>query len=281
MPISVTTLPTVAALLLLSAALAVPASVTTTGLHFAPNGDFAGDGAYRPARAGFNLAEVSSATELRRLPFAVRGLVWLGLCGGIDATFRAAVWPYLGNPKLFGFYLVDDPDPRFGHPSRCPADRLAEEADWLHANVPRTKVFAVLMNLGSSRTPSFGSEYAPARSHIDLFGFAAYPCRSELHGCDLGMIDRYVAAAEASGIPRRSMVPIFQAFGGGDWVDDSGGRYLLPTAEEELEILARWAGLLPAAEFDYAYSWGSQHADAALANSPGLQRVFSRHNRGN
>jgi hypothetical protein len=92
------------------------------------------------------------------------------------------------------------------------------------------------------------------------------------------MIDRYVAAAESGGVPRDSMVPVYQAFGGGYWRDDGGGKYVLPSVEQMQQILKRWDAFLPAPMFDFAYSWGSQKADDALERSPDLQAVFARHN---
>jgi hypothetical protein len=258
-------------------ALGAPA-VDAAGLHFASTGNFDSNGTYLPAEAGFNLADVNSVGQLDFLPAGVKGLVWVGQCNGVDGPFLEKVGPYVGNPNLFGFYLMDDPDPLGWYSPRCAADNLKAESDWIHANVPGAVTFIVLMNMGSSKTPSFAGSYNPTNSHVDLFGFSPYPCRTELKGCDFDMIDRYVAEAEASGIPRPSMVPVYQAFGGGDWVDDVGGRYVLPTVGEEQEILARWGALVPTAVFDYAYSWGSQRRASALNSSFDLQTVFADHN---
>src|SRR5207244_11070302 len=95
---------------------------------------------------------------------------------------------------------------------------------------------------------------------------------------DYRMIIGAVAAAEAAGIPLGSIVPVYQAFGGGGWLDDGGGQYTLPTASQEEQIFAVWAPLVPNPVFDYAYSWGTQNADQALEGSPALQAVFSAHN---
>lgn len=263
----------------LCSALGAPMGGDTPHLHFAANGNFRSDGAYLPGKAGFNLADVSSVGVLDSLPAGVKGLVWVGKCNGADASFIKAVEGYVGNPKLFGFYLMDDPDPRIVSSHRCKPEDLKAEADWLHTHAPGARTFVVLMNLGSSKTPSFAGSYNPANSHVDLFGFSPYPCRTELRHCDFDMIDRYVAAAAAAGIPRDRMIPVYQAFGGGHWSDDSGGQYVLPTAAQERQILSRWRALLPNAVFDYAYSWGSQRGDAALQNAFDLQTVFASHNR--
>ncbi len=249
-----------------------------SGLHYAPNGNFATGDKYLPGKVGFNLADVSSVGQLDALPDGIKGLAWIGRCAGVDTAFLDAVQPYIGHAKLFGFYLMDDPDPRGRNSPICTADNLKAESDWIHTNAPGAKTFILLMKMSTSRTPSFANTYNPTNSHVDLFGLDPYPCRSELQDCDYDMIDRYVVAAEVWGIPRSKMVPIYQAFGGGNWVDDGGGRYRLPTVSQEQQILARWGSLVATPEFDFAYSWGSQNADAALESSPELQAVFSLHN---
>jgi hypothetical protein len=250
-----------------------------TTLHFASNGNFDSNGNYLPGTVGFNLADVSNLAQLNSLPDGVKGLVWVGQCNGVDTIFLNTLRPYIGNAKLFGFYLMDDPDPTGQHFPLCTADNLKAESDWIHANVPGAKTFILLMTMTPSRTPSFRGTYNPANSHVDLFGIDPYPCRTELNGCDYHQIDRYVAAAESSGVPRDNIVPVYQTFGGGRWVDDGGGRYTLPTVSQLHQILARWDALIPTPVFDFAYSWGSQNADSALASSPELQGVFLRRNR--
>jgi hypothetical protein len=252
-------------------------------LHYAPNSNFATNGQYLPAKVGFNLADVSTVTQLDSLSAGLKGLVWVGQCNGADEKFRRVVEPYIGNSKVFGFFLMDDPDPRDLLESGklsipCTPDNLKAESDWVHSHLPGAKTFIVLMNLSSSKTPSFENTYNPANSHIDLFGLDPYPCRTELNGCDYDMIDRYVAAAIAWGIPRSRMVPFYQSFGGGDWVDDYGGQYLLPTADQTRKTLDRWKRCLDAPVFDAVYSWGSQRADAALESAVALQKVFLVHN---
>jgi len=252
-------------------------------LHYAPNGNFSKDGHYLPGQAGFNLADVNSPAQLESLPDGVKGLVWIGQCGGADAKFVDAVKPYLGSKKLFGFFLMDDPDPRpiSGAALRaayCPASNMKAESDWIHDHAPRAKTFVVLMNLTSRLVPTFGETYAPANSHIDLFGIDPYPCRTELGGCDVAMIERYVKAAEAAGIPRARMVPIYQAFGGGDWKNESGGQYTMPTAIQLREMLTSWHQLIAAPQFDFAYSWGSQRSDMALEDSRDLKEAFLSRN---
>ena len=253
-------------------------SAPATGLHYAPNHNFDSSGNYVPAQAGFNLADLSDVGTLNSLPSGAKGLVWLGLCNGADSTFINAVTPFIGNPKLFGFYLMDEPDPTGQWNPLCPAANLLAESDWIHAHVPGARTFIVLMNFGSTAAPTYANTYNPGNSHIDLYGLDPYPCRSDVGGCDYGRIPVAVTAAEAAGIPLASIVPVYQAFGGGGWSDDSGGYYLLPTASQELQIFATWAPLVPTPVFDYAYSWGVQNSDQALESSTSLQAVFAAHN---
>src|SRR5213595_3120623 len=92
------------------------------------------------------------------------------------------------------------------------------------------------------------------------------------------MITKAVAAAESSGITVGKIVPVYQAFGAGNWDDDGGGQYTLPTSSQEQQILSTWAPLVPNPGFDYAYSWGTQNSDQALEGSTALQTVFEAHN---
>src|SRR2546425_672859 len=120
------------------------ASGPVTDLHYASNNNFDSSGNYVPGHVGFNLADLSSVRELAFLPSGVRALVWLGLCNGADPTFIDAVQPFIGNPKVFAFYLMDEPDPTGQRVPLCPAANLMSESDWIHAHVPGAKTFIVI-----------------------------------------------------------------------------------------------------------------------------------------
>ena len=249
------------------------ASWPVTGLHFAPNGNWGPSGQYLPGADGFNLADIESKGEMDLLPSGVRGLVWLGDCGGATAAFRSAVDAFAGDPRLFGFYVMDEPVP-----SACPAANLLAEDDWIRVHVPGAKTFATLDNLGLSVRPTFAGSYTPQNSGLDLVGLDPYPVRSELPSPGYAEIAQYVRVAEVAGWPLASIVPVYQAVGGGGYTDDTGGRWVLPTVAQERQILADWAAVVPHPAFDYAYSWGSQKGDTALEQSPALQRVFAEKN---
>jgi hypothetical protein len=254
----------------------VSAPWPVTSLHYAPNSNFGQSGRYVPAADGFNLADIDTdgKSQLDSLPDGVRGLVWLGDCGGATAAFRSTVDAFAGDPKLYGFYVMDEPIP-----ARCPAQNLLAEDNWIHTHVPGAKTFAILENLGPSAQPTFTGAYTPRDCGLDLIGIDPYPVRSEQLGSPhYEMIAQYVRGAEAIGWPASSIVPVYQTFGR-NYPDDSNGYWVLPTAPQERQILSYWAAVIPHPQFDYAYSWGPQFGDNALSQSPPLQAVFAEKNK--
>ncbi|MET4797470.1 calcium-binding protein [Bradyrhizobium sp. LB11.1] len=249
-------------------------------LHYTAGNNINAQGTYAPAAAGFNLADVSSVSELNALPAGVQGMVYLDQGSGVTQSFIDAVKAYIGNPKVYGFYLKDEPDPTGQYNTLVTAANLKAESDYIHANVPGAKTFITMMNMGSSENPTYANTYNPTSTHIDLFGIDPYPVRSDMSTVDYSMIDKAVAAAESAGISADHIVPVFQTFGGGNWADDSGGHYVMPTAAQEQTMLAHWAAAVPHPAFDYAYAWGSQNGDTALESSSALQSVFLQHNTG-
>jgi hypothetical protein len=236
-----------------------------TTLHYAANGNFDG-GVYGPGAAGFNLADVSSVDVLNAMPAGVKGLVYVGTTDGATASFQATVSAFIGNPKVYGFYLADEPGPGL-------AANLKAESDWIHAHVPGAKTFMVEQNLSDNLTPQF--VYTPANTDIDLFGLDPYPVQTNVpNNLDYNIIPLAVSAAEAAGIPQKDIVPVYQAFGGGQYTT-----YITPTAAQEKQILSTWGSVVPTPAFDYAYSWGTQSGDTAISTDPALEAVFAAHNR--
>jgi Bacterial Ig-like domain len=239
-----------------------------TNLHYAPNGNIVND-TYAPGADGFNVADISSAGELPYLPNGVQALAWLGMTGGVTTSFTAAVNSYIGASNLFGIYIADEPDP-----TSTPAANLKAEADYIHATLPGVKTFMVEQNLGSNTSPVYA--YTPTNTDIDLFGLDPYPVQTNVpNNLDYGIIPLAVSVAEADGISLKQIVPIYQAFGGGQYTT-----YILPTAAQEQQILSTWGTVVPNPVFDYAYSWGVQVGDTALSIDPALQQVFAVHNAG-
>lgn len=258
--------------------------------HYAANGNF-NSSTYEPGVDGFNLADVGSASAVAALPTGVKGLVWLGLCTGATASFDSTINSFVGDSKVWGFYVMDEPNP-----STCPAANLKSESDYIHHTLPGALTFIIEQDLNNSANPNYYDGYGPANSDIDLYGLDPYPCRSEHPAsapCSYNWINLAVKAAESTavgtnyygqtgpgpGIPLVDIVPVYQAFGGGAWVDDGGGSYQLPTAAQEQQILSTWGQVVPRPYFDYAYSWGVQQGDSALSDAPAdLRAVFATHN---
>jgi hypothetical protein len=245
----------------------------TTSRHYTSGANFNADGSYGPGSVGFNLADVSSVAQLNSLPAGVLGLVYLGLCNGADATFTSTVQPFVGNAKLFGFYLMDEPDSTGKYSALCTAANLKAEADYIHANIPGAKTFIVMMNMGSDTAPTYLNTFNSANTDIDLFGLDPYPCQTQFNGCNFSVIGAGVSAAEVAGIGLNQIIPVYQAFGGGGYA-----AWVLPTPAEALQGLASWASLVPNPAFDYAYAWGAQQSDTSLQGSTTLQALFSAHN---
>jgi hypothetical protein len=247
-------------------------------LHYAAGGGLDSQGNFAPAQAGFNLADVQYVDQLNSLPDGVKGLVWLDQYNGVTQDFINEVTPFIGNPNLYGFYLVDEPDPTGQWGVQASATDLMAESDWIHSHMPDAKTFTVLMNMGSSDNPDYTNTYTPENTHIDLFGLDWYPVWSDRSTIDYSTIDKYVAAATSAGIPVDQIVPVYQAFGGGDWVTETGSQVAVPTAAQAQQMVDHWADLVPNPAFDYAYAWGSQQGDVALESLPALQQVFLQHN---
>jgi hypothetical protein len=257
-----------------TAAISPPAPPRTLGSgpqtseHYTPNDNFSGS-TYLPGADGFNLADVSDNSATAALPAGVKGLEYVGSCAGATPSFQTTIASFIGDAKVFGFYLVDEP-----HLSLCPPANLKAESDWIHNNDPGTKTFIVVESATTNpATPNYSNTYNPANTDVDLFGLVSYPCQKGVIGCAYSWIPSTVAAAERAGIPLADIVPVYQAFGAYD-----AGQWVLPTAKQESEILSMWGSSVPSPVFDYAYSWGVQWGDQALGGSPSLQSIFLVHN---
>jgi hypothetical protein len=204
-----------------------------------------------------------------------------------NAQFRALVDALANDPKVYGYYISDEP-----HPLTCrnAAADIRARADYLHAHSSSQKAFIVISDGSNTCGSALGCEYRalkPAITHVDLVGLDPYPCHYSDGGqaapCDYGMINQRVAAAIASGIPANDIVPVFQTFGQEHRV---GGPvyYRTPTPGELITMLNRWHSLIPNPVMDYAYTFGVQcsitcPSPQALLNHPELRTVIRAHNR--
>lgn len=240
-------------------------AVSRPTLHFITNRH----GSNAPAVDGYDVFD-TGVSGLSGLPAGVKGLVWLGQkCPTrADAAFRTTIDKLASNPKVFGYYLSDEP-----HVSDCPggAAALATRADYIRSRTGGAqKSFIVLFLVADY------ASFKPANSHVDLVGIDPYPCSKPSPTCPVSKITDTVDAAISAGIPRSAIVPVFQAFGQENVQDDF---YRLPTAAQMRAMLAEWDRLVPSPVMDYAYGWGHQSsANPTLVDSPSLQQVLAAHN---
>ena len=240
---------------------ALPAP-TTTHHYIANIGRF---GVVR--RLGFTVLDTgSSLDEIRTLPRGTQALVWLGQgCPtGIDKAFRRQVSRLAANPRVFGYYLSDEPDV-----ASCPKGpaALATRARYIRRASHHTQQsFLVLSDSTSYHA------YRPAVSGVSMVGLDPYPCSIAHRRCAYGKIKEKVTAALRAGIPLGKIVPVYQAFG---QENTSDHYYNLPTGAQLSAMLDRWAALVPHPKMDYSYGWGHQgSANPTLRDAPALQQVL-------
>jgi hypothetical protein len=253
-------------------------------MHYIAN---TGDKVDLVARLGYNLFDTGPDLEvIAALPPGGQALVWLGDLGDEDcapprlsfAAFTAAVDRLAGNPKVYGYFIADEP-----HPRACPSAvaEIRQRADYIRAHDPSHRSFIVVLDGTNQCGGSYGCEYSalrPSESHVDLIGLDPYPC-SSVNGCVYAKIEDTVRRAEAAGIPRSAMVPVFQAFG--QSCGSGSNYYRMPSVSEMQTMLARWTALAPRPAFDYTYTWGRQgSACPALVDATDLQALFKTHNQG-
>ncbi|HEX2772450.1 MAG TPA: hypothetical protein VHN18_08490 [Micromonosporaceae bacterium] len=264
-----------------------PAPAAGGTLHYIAN---IGEDANAVAALGYNLFDIGPGERIDALPPGGRALVWLGDLGDEDcapprvpfAEFKAAVDRLAGHPRVYGYFIADEP-----HPRACPTavDEIRRRADYIRARAPWQRSFIVVQDGTNQCGGTYGCEFSalrPAESHVDLIGLDPYPCSVD-KGCLLSKVDDTVRRAAAAGIPRRAMVPVFQAFG--QSCSSGSNYYRLPNAAEARALLARWAAAVPQPAFDYTYTWGRQGSSCpSLADAdgeggyPDLQSVFAAHN---
>lgn len=251
-------------------------------LHYASNTH---DDRAAAAKVGFNLFDLPpDKAVIDALGPGRQALVWLGNLdntnctpGYSDAKFTAAVDRLAGDPKVFGYYLSDEP-----HPSICPAaaQHIRARADYIRSKDPVQKSFIVVLDAGKECHGNFGCEYAalrPEQTHVDLVGIDPFIC-SIAKGCDFDRINRTVALAEAKGIPRTAMVPVIQVFGQTCNTQQTH-YYKLPSPDELNQALGHWDAVVPHPRFDFAYTWASEGpACPALDKATDLQSILRSRN---
>ncbi|XRQ11441.1 hypothetical protein ACN3XK_11320 [Actinomadura welshii] len=231
---------------------------------------------------GYDLVDVrADASLVSGVPPGMQAFLWVGNfhCGEFELgfeSFKRAVREFGRDPRVYGWYLSDEPDA-----GDCPeiAEEIRVRAEYIAEHAPGQVSYISLTDFPMKPL---------ARVGVDLVGLDPYPCQGsatpEEH-CDIGAIDQMVGMADDAGIPRARIAPVLQTFGQSCSTGDK--QYWLPTEPQFREILASWDRLAPSPPLEISYSWGHQDewacptlADAAGGEHPDLQSIMKARNRG-
>ena len=188
------------------------------------------------ASFGWNLIDTGSQWSADQLPAGEQGMVWVGdydnaTCGWelSDAALRSQVQAAVGDAKVFGYFISDEPNP-YACPS-APAQHQARSA-LIHSLDPGKPTLIVLDSNGfKGRETQDAMDQLPLwKGTADYIGLDPYPC-FQGSACDFSWIDRTIQAADAAGL---NYWGVLQAF------NDSSWRW--PTADELKRMVGQWAG---------------------------------------
>ncbi|MGI5164820.1 hypothetical protein ACQEU3_10745 [Spirillospora sp. CA-253888] len=232
---------------------------------------------------GYDLVDVKPEDSLvAGVPDGMRAMMWVGnfQCDDYEMSyedFTRAVQKYARHPKVYGWYLSDEPDP-----GTCPkiVSEIRRRADYLERHAPGQVSFISLTDFPMKPV-------TPAKVNVDLVGLDPYPCKGAAKArtdCNIGAIDRMVRMADEAGIPRRLVVPVLQTFG--QSCSKGQRQYWLPTEDQFRQILRRWDRLVPRPPMEISYSWGHQGEwacptlrDADGGDHPDLHSLVRARNR--
>ncbi|MFB4306174.1 hypothetical protein [Actinomadura sp. GTD37] len=232
---------------------------------------------------GYDLVDVKAdASLIAGVPAGMQALLWVGnfTCDDFELdwdAFKRAVQRFGRDPRVYGWYLSDEPNT-----GDCPevAGEIRRRAAYVRANAPGQVSFISLTDWPMR-------PLTPERVGVDLVGLDPYPCKGSpetREHCDIGAIDRMVRMADSAGIPRAKVAPVLQTFGQSCAKGDR--QYWLPTQAQFRRILARWDRVAPRPPLEISYSWGRQDewacptlADATGGGHPDLQTLMRARNR--
>jgi Big-like domain-containing protein len=245
---------------------ACPATGSPPPLRFMYSSSMDGVGGALVASYGYNLMDTGSRWAADNAPAGTRGLVWLGdynntTCGWeqSDAEVRSVVTASIGDPKVAGFFISDEPDP-FRCPN-APAQHRARTA-LIHQLDPSTFVVMVVDSNSGQQTLSQIPLWSGAADYI---GLDPYPCYTG-EPCDFAWVDNVIRAADAAGLSYWGVVQAFR--------DTSGWRW--PTADELAHMLGQWSASRESGMMTFAWSWDGY----SLATRPDLTGVLAAFNSG-
>ena len=219
------------------------------------------------ASLGFNLLDVDAKSEADALPRGTRGLYWLGdylnapTCAWekSDETIAAKVRAAKGDPKVWGYYFSNEPDP-YGCPTAV-ADHRAR-ARLIKSIDPTKKTYISLdMNWRAQALKQIPRWVGVT----DYVGLNPYICFVGRPTCDFAWLDQVIATATKARLRYFGHVQAFQA-----------EEWRWPSPAELRRMLARWAASKQKGYAVFTWSWGG----SVLATRPQLERVLRGFNKG-
>jgi Calcineurin-like phosphoesterase len=222
------------------------------------------------ASNGWNLLDVGSKSTADALPAGTQGLVWVGdydnsTCAfeQSDATVTSIVTSTRGDPKVFGYFFSDEPNP-FACPN-APTQHKAR-SDLIHAADPNTKTVMVVDSNSGTATLN---QIPLWKGDADYIGLDPYPCLQS-NPCDYGWIDQVIAAADSAGLDYWGVV---QAFNDATW------RY--PTTDELNHMLTQWSASAETGQMTFAWVWtNGGSGSAGISSNLPLLSAYSAYNSG-
>jgi len=230
--------------------------------RFMINSDMGGQAA---AGYGYNLLDVGSAAEADDLPAGTQGLIWVGDYNNSscsfeqsDATVRATATAGVNDPKVFGYYISDEPDP-FACPNAYNDHRA--RSNLIHSIDPGHKTLILIDSNSAQQTLDQIPRWAGT---ADLFALDPYPCYQG-EACNYGWIDQVIAAANSAGINYWGVAQAFQ---------DPIWRW--PTVAELNHMLGQWAASKETGIMTFAWTWSGN----TITNQPALLDALKTFNTG-
>jgi len=217
------------------------------------------------AALGFNLLDVDAKAEADALPPGARGLYWLGdylnapTCDWEkpDATVAAKVRAAKGDPKVWGYYFSNEPDP-YGCPAAVEQHRA--RARLIESIDPDARTY---LSLDMNSREHALDQLPRWRGVADEVGLNPYICFRGRPRCDFAWLDRVIAAANLAGLAYFGHVQAFQV-----------EEWRWPSPAELTAMLDRWARSRQQGYAVFTWSWGG----SALLDRPRLVRVLERFN---
>jgi chitodextrinase len=217
------------------------------------------------ANYGYNLLDVGSAAQADDLPAGTQGLIWVGdydnsTCSWeqSDATVRATVTAGVGDPKVFGYYISDEPDP-YACPNAYNDHRA--RSSMIHSIDPGHKTLILIDSNSAQQTIDQIPKWAGT---ADIFALDPYPCYQG-QACNYTWIDQVIAAANSAGINYWGVVQAFQ---------DSIWRW--PTTDELNHMLGQWGASKESGIMTFAWTWSGN----TLSSKPDLLSALNAFNSG-